>query len=322
MTEQSMTAGTQPFNLDLLGDGEHITRLIQAHFKATVTAVSKVGQGFYAHIYRVSLDKDPKDVILKCHKYAGRSEKEQRQLEVLQRHAVVKVPQVYGLHLQSELVPCEALSMEFIPGVDASQITFPDEASKTRFVDLVVENLLAWHAVQHPQGFGELEGPFYTTWTQFFRRKVADYYARVHREGAKEVVSEYVMGVIDRSFENLDRILQGANGRPALVHSDYNAWNMMVDPQTCELTGIIDPIDAGWSDSEIDLFHLPNCRPDLGLLERYLQEVEVDAGFWMRFKFYRFWDDVKHYVRMGWYEEGRFRGYAEELEAAMAECLG
>ena len=82
---------------------------------------------------------------------------------------------------------------------------------------------------------------------------------------------------------------------------------------------------AAWShvgaraDREIDLFHLANCRPELGLLERYLQEIEPDALFQARYMFYRFWDDVKHYVRMGWYEEGRFRRYGDELMAAMRE---
>jgi hypothetical protein len=95
---------------------------------------------------------------------------------------------------------------------------------------------------------------------------------------------------------------------------------MMVDPETLTLTGIIDPIDAGWSDPEIDLFHLPNARPDFGLLDRYLQEIQVDESFWARFHFYKFWDDVKHYLRMGWYEEARFRSYAQDLEKAMNEC--
>ena len=129
------------------------------------------------------------------------------------------------------------------------------------------------------------------------------------------------MGVIDRSFEAFGSIFEGASRRPSLVHSDYNAWNMMVDPKTYELTGVIDPIDAGWSDYEIDLFHLANCRPDLKLLDRYLQEIEVDERFCLRYRFYRFWDDVKHYLRMGWYGEERFRHYARELEQAMDECL-
>ena len=314
-----MTAAVQPFNLESLEHGEHITRLMEAHFNARVRSVFKVGQGFYAHIYRVALEAAPGVVILKCHKYAGRSAREQRQLELLKRHAIVKVPAVYGLHPQSELFPAEALSMEIIPGINASQIQFPDKGAQRRFVDLVVENLLAWHAVHNPQGFGELEGPFYGSWRECFGRRIAAYHARIHQEQHKEVVSEYVMGVIDRSVECFERVFHNGSRRSSLVHSDYNAWNMLVDPVTYELTGVIDPLDAGWADFEIDLFHLPNCRSDLGLLERYLQEVEVEQGFWPRFKFYRFWDDVKHYLRMGWYEEGRFRGYAEALEAAIED---
>ena len=122
-----MTAPAQPFNLEILEDGKHITRLMEARFDARVQSVSRVGQGFYAHIYRVELEKDPGVAILKCHKYAGRSAREQRQLELLKRHASVKVPAVYGLHPQSELFPAEALSMEHIPGINASKIEFPDE---------------------------------------------------------------------------------------------------------------------------------------------------------------------------------------------------
>jgi len=314
-----MTAPAQPFNLEILEDGKHITRLMEARFDARVQSVSRVGQGFYAHIYRVELEKDPGVAILKCHKYAGRSAREQRQLELLKRHASVKVPAVYGLHPQSELFPAEALSMEHIPGINASQIEFPDEGARRRFVDLVVENLLSWHGVSNPQGFGELEGPFYASWRECFGRRIAAYRERIHQAEHQGMVSAYVMGVIDRSVDCFERIFQNGSRRSSLVHSDYNAWNMMVDPATCELTGVIDPIDAGWADYEIDLFHLPNCRPELGLLERYLREVEVEAGFWARFKFYRFWDDVKHYLRMGWYEEGRFRGYAQALEAALDE---
>jgi len=54
------------------------------------------------------------------------------------------------------------------------------------------------------------------------------------------------------------------------------------------------------TDPSFNLFHLANCRPDIGLLERYLQEIDLDDSFWMRYRFYRFWDDVKRYLRVGW----------------------
>lgn len=316
-----MSEFVEPFDLSFLESGAHLARRLEQQFHAPVTALSRVGQGFYAHIYKASLDGAPHEVIVKCHQYAGRGVKEKQQLETLREHATAKLPEVYALYLPAPDFPCEAMVMEYIPGVNASDVAFPDDASRARFVDCVVENLLAWHAVSNPQGFGELEGPFHRTWTGCLGQRIGLYHAHLQRDRHGTVVSPYVMRIIDRSFEALDDVFSGASRVSSLVHSDYNAWNMRVDPATFELTGIIDPIDAGWSDCEIDLFHLPNCRPELGLLERYLQDTPVDDAFWMRFKFYRFWDDVKHYLRMGWYEEQRFRTFAGELDAAMDRLL-
>ena len=310
-----------PYNLAFLEDGLSIARLVEDVFHSPVTAVSKIGQGFYAHVYQAHLEKPPEKVVVKCHMYAGRGQREGDQLETLRKHAIVSIPRVYSLHLYSEAFPCEALTMEFIPGVNASRVQFPDERSQDRFVDLVVETLKAWHAVHNPAGFGELGGPFHETWRACFGERIARYHERIHRDEHRTVVSEAVMRTIDRSFEAIGSILAGANNSASLVHSDYNAWNMMVDPVTYELTGAIDPLDAGWSDREIDLFHLANCRPELGMLERYLQGQDTDERFWQRTAFYRFWDDVKHYLRMGWYGEERFYGFARELEEAMDACL-
>jgi aminoglycoside phosphotransferase (APT) family kinase protein len=166
-------------------------------------------------------------------------------------------------------------------------------------------------------GFGEIEGPFYPTWLDYMSARIGEYHRDIHAERHRETVSAYVMGVIDRSFERMPEILAGANREASLVHSDYNLWNVLFDPATYRVTGIIDPIDAGWNDREIDLFHLPNCRPDVGLLERYLERAEVNGTFPMRHTFYRFWDDIKHYLRVGWYEEGHFRRWADALQDHM-----
>jgi aminoglycoside phosphotransferase (APT) family kinase protein len=124
----------------------------------------------------------------------------------------------------------------------------------------------------------------------------------MHDAERKDTVSPYVIGVIDKSADLLDAVFHHAHTESSLTHSDYNAWNMMVDPSTYRLTGVIDPIDAGWADWEVDLFHLPNSRPELGMLERYLR-------------------DVKHYLRMGWYKEERFAMYAQELNCYIDRCL-
>lgn len=311
-------AGTQPaYDLDVLQDGRYLARLVEQAFGRPMSGFAKVGQGFYAAVYRVSMEGAPGKAIVKCHKYPGYSAREGAQLALLARHALLKVPEVYHVHTFAPDLPFEALIMEHIPGVNASRIAFPSPDVMARFADAVVDNLLAWHAVVHPQGFGEIGGPFYPTWLDFFGRRIAAYREQIRAPAHRATVSPYVMSVIERSFDRMPQILSRASGEAVLVHGDYNLWNVMVDPDTYQVTGIIDPIDAGWGDWEIDLFHLPNCRPEVGLLERYLQQVQVDGAFSVRYAFYRFWDDVKHYLRMGWYQEDRFRGYARALEAEM-----
>ena len=316
-----MNTLTEPFDLSFLADPQRILGLVTSQLGAPVRQVHKVGEGFYALVYQVELDRAPGRVICKCHKFPERGTREAQQLQVLRQHATVRVPEVYALHPGSPSFPCEAITMEHIPGLKASDVVFPDERSRDRFVAQAVETLRAWHAVHHRAGFGELEGPFYGTWLDSFRVRIACYHAHVHRPVHRDVISAPVMHTIDRSFAAIEAILAGASARPSLVHSDYNAWNMIVDPETYALSGVIDPIDAGWADPEIDLFHLANCRPELGMLERYLEDLDVDPSFWLRYRFYRFWDDVKHYCRMGWYGEERFRSYADALEEAMDECL-
>jgi aminoglycoside phosphotransferase (APT) family kinase protein len=304
------------YDLNVLQDGQRMAQLIRQHLGVPMMGLVRIGRGFYSEVYRVSLDGRP-DCIVKGFKFPGYAAQERAQLELLARHAPLKLPAVYAVHEQAPDLPFEALIMETIPGINASQIAFPDAATRERFADALVDNLLAWHAVRHPAGFGPIEGPFHETWLDFLGARIGAYQQAVHAPQHAGTVSAYVLRVIDRSFERRAEILAHCSAVASLIHGDYNLWNVMADPDTFEVTGVIDPIDGGWGDPEIDLFHLPNCRPDVGVLERYLDKVAVRQGFALRYAFYRFWDDVKHYLRVGWYEEGRFRGYAETLEAEM-----
>jgi fructosamine-3-kinase len=311
-----------PFDLTFLEGGAPVGELVAELFKPAVTAVDDpIRGGFYAEVFRVLLAGPPGQVIVKCHKFRGRGVREARQLKVLRRHALVKVPRVYHLQLAWGQFPCEALVMEYIPGIKAADVRFPDERTRDGFVDAVVANLKAWHAVTNPAGFGELEGPFHDDWLGFYGARITRFHERIHQEPHGAAVSAHVMEIVDRSYEAMEAIFRSRSRRPSLTHSDYNAWNMLVDPETCELTGVIDPLDAGWADREIDLFQLANCRPELGMLERYLEDVPVDPGFWARHWFYRFWDDVKHHLRMGWYDEGTFRQVGAKLLVAMERGL-
>lgn len=321
----SRKPGNEPipvvYKLELLSDGKRLAELARKTLGADATDCERIGAGFYAEVYRVRMTGCKGSVIAKCHRHPGIAESESRQLAVLKEHSIVPVPSIYSVQQYSEDCPCDIIFMEDLPGITAADVQFPDERTQSGFVDMVVENLKAWHSVHPDSGFGELDGPFYPSWPEAFFARITKYMTALQEDRHRAVISEYVMGVIGASYADFEGIFSEANSRPSLVHSDYNAWNMLVDPDTYELSGVIDPIDAGWADFEIDLFHLPNARPDLGLLDRYLEGMETNDAFQMRYRFYRFWDDIKHYLRMGWYEERRFSEYAHALETEMKRLL-
>ena len=312
-----------PLDLSFLDhDWQPIARLVEVWLDTAVRTTTKIGEGFYGKIYRASLAKDPYEVIIKCYKYAGHAAQEATQLDILRPPALVKVPHIYASYTPSQFFPSEALLMEYLPGVIMSdELEFPSEKAQANFVESVVANLLAWHNCHHPHGFGQPQGPFHPTWPSYFGERITLYHQHLHQEKHQAVVSEYVLSVAAQSYEAFPEIFAQTQARPSLVHGDYNIFNMLVDPATHQLTGILDPLDAGWADYEIDLFHLANGRPEVGLLEHYLQQRPVEEPFWLRYHFYRFWDDIKHYVRMGYYEETLFSHNARLLAGAMKKYL-
>ncbi len=203
---------------------------------------------------------------------------------------------MYGLYKGPEEAPFEGILMELLPGVKASEVKFPNPSALAAFADEIVENLLELHAVNQPKGFGELHGPFFPTWLDFYRPKVDRYYQEAQAEMGAPGFPDFLREVAERSYTHFDQILSHPCPQSSLIHSDYNVWNYMVDPDTCRVTGIIDPLDSCWADPEIELFHLYNGPgAEMGLLERYFQAVPPDDRFFLRSYFYRFWDDIRHF---------------------------
>jgi len=287
---------SREFPLQQLEDPRHAKRAIAETFGCRMLTYEPVGWGFYGVVYRAEIDQAPGQVILKWQKFPGWTAREQRNLDALRPHSRVKIPDVYGLYQGPEEAPFECILMELLPGVKASDVKFPNPEALSAFADEIVENLLGLHAVHHPEGFGDLDGPFFPTWLDFYKPRVDGYYQGIQVELGQPDFPAFLRDVIKRSYTAFDQIFTHSCPRASLVHSDYNVWNYMVDPQTCRATGIIDPLDSCWADPEIDLFHLYNGPgAEMGLLERYFQAVPPDEGFFLRSYFYRFWDDIRHY---------------------------
>ncbi|MCJ7739111.1 MAG: hypothetical protein MUQ10_17660 [Anaerolineae bacterium] len=68
-----------------------------------------MGRGFCAIVYRASLDAPPYEVIIKCHRYAGRAAAEAAQLQILARHALVRLPEVSGPCVLTHQPPADVI---------------------------------------------------------------------------------------------------------------------------------------------------------------------------------------------------------------------
>ncbi len=250
--------------------------VIREAFGAPLTSAERIPDAALSYVYRVSLPSEPHEAIVKWQRHLGRSASEARQLQELRKHALVRVPEIYLCDPKREV-----LVIEYLPGVPAGSVEPPNATIAERLADDVVSALLAWHQVKNPAGFGPLDGPYYARWVDYYRERLILYYAEIHKEASAELrLADDVSEVAERSLERMEDILGHAPSEAALVHSDYHLPNLLMDPRTFRLTGVIDPLDAEWADRELDLIHLEWPWGDRQhLLTRYQQRAPCRRAF-------------------------------------------
>lgn len=298
-------------------DKDTLIKLVDKYFKCNVISVKKVGEGFYGQVYLADTVKSPFKIVIKLYKHKGNNVREKRQLNLLRGYSLLRIPEVYYIHEYSEEIPYEALIMEYIEGVNAAQLP-EDHYNKDKFVKDMVGNLIHLHGITNDRGFGD-GVDMVQDWKSCLKNKLDVWYKELE---FKKLMSSKVMGYVDASLDNFDNIFADPIRKSSLIHSDYNLWNILVDAKTAKITGVIDPLDAGWADKELDLFHLQNADGDrFGLLDYYKNNTAVSELFPVKNAFYWFWDDIKHLINVGWYDEERFVSFGERMLSLMKEYL-
>ena len=293
---------------------EQNTKLIDRYFQCGAST-KKIGEGFYGSVYLATLPKEPCRAVIKWYKLSDNNQREASQLNLLRKHSFIKVPEVFAIHQVDGEIPVPALVMEFIEGVNASLLP-TDHPNAEKFADQMVTNLVHLHQVR-----GECFGAGYSDWYSCLREKIGVLHTRLHSQ-YEAVMAPEALRVADQSYQKMDLIFSEPVPYPSLIHSDYNLWNLLADPKTAKITAVIDPLDAGWADSELDLFHLQNAGGDrFGLLDRYREYRPLSSLFPLKNRFYWFWDDIKHMVNLGWYEQDRFLDFAGQLKDMMERYL-
>lgn len=242
------------------------------------------------YVYSVKIPVDSYEVIVKFQKYAGKAKPEAEQLDFLRIFAEKIVPKVLHVHLPTEELPFEALVMEKLPGIQASSLKDPSVEVQTQIAEEIVDWLERWHDVGHPQGYGPLTGPWFERWADYQKSLALRHLEEVKGLSLDAPLPTVILEAAERSLESAEQILGDISGGAVLVHGDIWLPNILIDPDTYRVTGIVDPQNCRWDEREADVVPMDWPYGDYQFLMKvYQQRHPLREGWPLRFAFQRFW---------------------------------
>ena len=167
--------------------------------------VRSLGGGFYGRVFLVSLETEPYYVVLKLYLFPGLAAREARQTGLLAEHALLKMPRIYKvLEKEQTGLPMDALFMEYIEGVNAGDFDAAElpETAREAIGESIVDNLIGYHRVVNPEGFGILSsGRYCPSWQEYYYPIARGIVEKAGRLREKGQISDQVMETFRRSRE-------------------------------------------------------------------------------------------------------------------------
>ena len=280
---------------------EFLAHLARAAFgpETKVLARESFPPGDFTQTFRLELDRSPGQAIVKLFQAEERLAQCRFDLEAdtlayMKSLSTFPVPQVYYYHAAEAGWPTEALVLERIPGQAVTEVY--DQVSGARRMELaenVAQTLLRLHAVRHSPGFGPLRGPFQPNWSDVFFPRLDRAYQRLDR--SREIPE--MVEAAEAAYALMGPLLRRSESEAVLLHGDLFWTNILVDPWSLEVTGLIDPIIdpfwpmPQWGDREYELATLLFMDMPLGLdlVRCYERHQALEEGFPLRRRFYNLW---------------------------------
>ena len=104
------------------------------------------------------------------------------------------------------------------------------------------------------------------------------------------------LAILHDAYRRYDEIFSEPVRRACLIHGDYNAWNVLLNPQRTHAIAVLDPFGAGWADPEKDLYQLESANGrELGLLDAYRAQARLSPLFEVKRRFYEAFTEAMHY---------------------------
>lgn len=259
-------------------------------------SVSVAGKGASACVYKINIEQKPYLLAVKYSNNAALLKQEYEQIKFINDRVECKMPRLY--HFGECGDGFAIMIMEYFNGISANEIKHIRKASKI-LPDMVVDNLLKIHTV-HNEKFGPVDNAVYDTWYAYYSEFAGEIYDFVKQSYSERKISKKILTAVELSYEKLDKILDDSNGEPTLIHGDYWQPNFVVDPDTYELVGIIDPFNIMWTEPEYELFALTvGGSKKLKLYEKYKSRITPTKYCDLKVEMYALYNELLWYKKLG-----------------------
>lgn len=224
-------------------------------------AITYLGGGSYGKAYLVKTEDGAK--VYKAVKFLSLAKEEYETLKLLREAAGNVIPEVYGFYEASEEVPIAVIVEEYIEGKSLVTPRLLLKSKKKRLaLAEEVAGVISKIREKTADGFGKVCGEKYGSWTEYYRAFAEKVLADAGEAVACGLVKKEPVTLAEEAFERFDEIFASPIETPVLVHGDINIANIMVDPKTLKLKGIIDPYGSVFGDPDYELFQLQNMWGD------------------------------------------------------------
>ncbi|MGL5726783.1 MAG: phosphotransferase [Plesiomonas sp.] len=277
-----------------------------------VSRTEIVGKGAFSTVFALYDSSNAAfPVVAKAYPMKGMAESEISKLSVLARHAMVRMPAIYGVHHSEQSAAFkEVVLMERLAGIS---VTAPcrNANRSAALSEQIADCLLSWHRVDG-QGLSGLSGELSdVAWPLWYRQYLAGLWSAIEANPAFCDYAERI--VLYRSLERYDQFFSEFDDASVLVHGDFKLRNLLKDAKTDQLIAAIDPGPMQCAPREFDLIHLC-CEPFAEkVLSTYLQRAPVAEQFAARRWLYKVWDEVACGLKKGKLDQSIFAIYSKLL---------
>ncbi len=261
-----------------------IKKVVVEKLGATVTIIKFIGGGSNGKVYCVETN-DKRKFAVKAFRIKGAMQKESKQMIMLSKHTKTKMPEVLFLYEDNETA---LMGMTFIEGKNVLNplFVFKRREKKNKFANDVIDTMLEWHSVT-AEKFGDMANPIYDNWRDFYiTEKQKPFLEGLSKLADSGKFSKKTLAFLKEATEIYNN-LPDESEKPVLIHGDLNIMNIMADPKSLKLTGIIDPSGSIYTDREYDLFQLRNMWGDtFGLYDTYKRKCNLSEYADFRVAYY------------------------------------